>query len=442
MRFGDQFPSGPGDGSPGINPWEPGTLIGRVTEVSDDVNPPSAADPIQAAVPGAAVPSDAASRPATNGDVPAITELLRAEEIAGTGETSLSETEVGEWFDTPRARERNVVRVLERAGVLIGVWRVFRNFEDKYWAQVAVDRGLPGALVDELWVAGLDWAERTTVALADGFGVTNPRLDLWVYEDDALTRRHAEASGFRQMRAFIEMQIDLDGYIAPDPDPAVLVRHAAVADAGSPDLATMYHVLTESFRDHYDFQLRSFEDWLEAKEADALADPSHWYLAELDGAAVGALKGTTPTSRSTTPVTSPASACCARGADAGSRRRCCTPASPATPPTAGRPSNCTWTPRARPAPPTCTSRSACTGGWSGSTSTSGSTPPESETRGPVDPQGRDTLPVAHWPADVVLAVQRCRANAARTTSTTPAGSAVTSPAGIGRTAQPAALRRA
>lgn len=291
MRFGDQFPSGPGDGSPGINPWEPGTLIGRVTEVSDDVNPPSAADPIQASVPDPAVPSGAASRPATDGDVPAITELLRAEEIAGTGETSLSETAVGEWFDTPRARERNVVRVLERAGVLIGVWRVFRNFEDKYWAQVAVDRGLPGALVDELWVAGLDWAERTTVALADGFGVTNPRLDLWVYEDDALTRRHAEASGFRQMRAFIEMQIDLDAYTAPDPDPAVLVRRAAVADAGSPDLATMYHVLTESFRDHYDFQLRSFEDWLEAKEADALADPSHWYLAELDGAAVGALKG-------------------------------------------------------------------------------------------------------------------------------------------------------
>lgn len=224
-------------------------------------------------------------------DVPAITELLRAEELAGTGETSLTETEVGEWFDTPRARKRNTVCVLERDGVLIGAWQVFRNFEDKYWAQVAVDRRLADDLVDELWRAGLDWAERTSIALAAGFGVTNPRLDLWAYEDDALTRRHAEASGFQQMRAFIEMHIDLADYAAPEPDPAVLVRRADVSDADSPDLATMYHVLTESFRDHYDFQLRSFEDWLEATEADALADRSHWYLAELDGEAVGALKG-------------------------------------------------------------------------------------------------------------------------------------------------------
>ena len=238
-----------------------------------------------------ALPEGVALRVSAEDDVAAITELLRAEELAGIGETSVNATEVGEWFDTPRARERNVVRALERDGVLIGVWRVFRNFEDKYWAQVAVDRRLPAEVVDELWRTGLEWTERSSVARAAGFGVTNPRLDLWAYEDDALTRRHAEAFGFKQMRAFIEMHIDLADYTAPQPDPAVLVRQADVSEAGSPDLATLYHVLTESFRDHYDFQLRSFEDWLEAREADALADPTHWYLAELDGEAVGALRG-------------------------------------------------------------------------------------------------------------------------------------------------------
>lgn len=225
-------------------------------------------------------------------DVPALLALLRADEVAAMGETSLSAGEVEEWFDTPRARERNTALVLERDGVLVGVWRVFRNFDDKYWAQVAIDRSLPAALVDELWTAGLAWAEEVALAIADGLGVTGPRLDLWVNEHDLLTRRHAEAFGFRQMRAFIEMQIDLDGYVAPAPDPAspVVVRRADTSSDAS-DLRTMYEVISESFRDHYDFQLRSFEDWLEAKHADPLADPGHWYLAEIDGDVVGGLMG-------------------------------------------------------------------------------------------------------------------------------------------------------
>ena len=95
------------------------------------------------------------------------------------------------------------------------------------------------------------------------------------------------------MRAFIEMQIDLDGYVAPEPDPAspVVVRQAVVPDDGAVDLRTMYQIISESFRDHYDFQLRSFEDWVEAKHSDQLADPTHWYLAEIDGEAVGGLMG-------------------------------------------------------------------------------------------------------------------------------------------------------
>ncbi|MFT4295719.1 MAG: GNAT family N-acetyltransferase [Micropruina sp.] len=244
----------------------------------------------QAATPGP-LPEGVAARPAASDDVPAILELLRAEELAGTGETSLSAGEIAEWFDTPRARERNTALVLERDGVPIGVWRVFRNFDDRYWAQLAIDRSLPSELVDELWRSGLEWTEQVSLAVAAGLGVTAPRLDIWVNEHDALTRRHAEASGFQQMRAFIEMHIDLAGYVAPEPNPQVLVRQAEVAASDSPDLATMYAVITESFRDHYDFQLRSFDDWAEARRSDPLGDPSHWYLAEIDGEVVGGLIG-------------------------------------------------------------------------------------------------------------------------------------------------------
>lgn len=239
------------------------------------------------------LPEGITVRTAGADDVPALLELLRADELAAMGETSLSASEIAEWFDTPRARDRNTALVLERDGVLVGVWRVFRNFDDKYWVQVAIDRSLPTELVDELWEVGLEWAERVALTVAAGLGVAGPRLDLWVNEHDALTRRHAEGFGFQQVRAFIEMQIDLDGYVAPEPDPAspVVVRQAEVADDGATDLRTMYEVITDSFRDHFDFQLRGFEDWVEAKHSDPHADPGHWYLAEIGGEAVGGLMG-------------------------------------------------------------------------------------------------------------------------------------------------------
>lgn len=248
-------------------------------------------DGVPASVPDPVLQKGIGVRAAGADDVPAMFALLSAEQLASAGESSLSLDEVADWFETPRGRERNDVRILERDGVAVAVWQLFRNFDDKYWVQVAVDRALPSGLVDELWRAGLDWAERLTLAIAAGLGVAAPRLDLWVNEHDALTRKHAEASGFQQMRAFIEMQIDLAGQVAPPPTSGVAVRQAEIVDADSPDLAVIYRVITESFRDHYDFQLRTFDDWREARLSDALLDRSHWYLAEIDGAAIGALIG-------------------------------------------------------------------------------------------------------------------------------------------------------
>ena len=251
----------------------------------------SSTDDARASVPDPVLPEGIGIRAAGADDVPAMFALLSAEQLASAGESSLSQDEVADWFETPRGRERNDVRILERDGTPVAVWQLFRNFDDKYWAQVAVDRALPSGLVDELWRAGLDWTERLTLAIAAVLGVTAPRLDLWVNEHDALTRKHAEASGFQQMRAFIEMQIDLAGYAAPAPTAGVTVRQAEIPDADSPDLEIMYRLITESFRDHYDFQLRTFDDWRESRSSDALLDRSHWYVAEIDGEPVGGLIG-------------------------------------------------------------------------------------------------------------------------------------------------------
>jgi len=231
-------------------------------------------------------------RPAAAEDAPALVALLRADEIAATGETSVSITEVTEWFEGVRARERGVTRVVQRDADVVGVWRVYRNFDDKYWVQTIVDRTLDPHHLDRLWAAGLAWAEHTVIAIAAGLAVDSPRSELWVYENDALAHRQAEAAGFVQVRAFVEMQVDLAEYTPPaDARTPVAIRRADIAAADSPDLRTMYEVITESFRDHFDFALRSFDDWVDGRLTDPLVATDHWYLAELGGEPVGGLIG-------------------------------------------------------------------------------------------------------------------------------------------------------
>lgn len=230
-------------------------------------------------------------RPAVAADSPALLTLLRAEELAAAGESSITEREVTAWFDRRRARERLSMLAVEHDGALIGLWRVTRVFDDKYSFAVVVDRSQPSDLVDELWRAGLRWAESAAQTIAAARGASNPRADLWVFEHDPLTRRHAEASGFEHARAFIEMQLDLGGYRAPASASPVQVRLATVDGADSPDLRVMYELITESFRDHFDFTERTLEDWTDNRLQDPLGDLDHWYIAELDGVAVGGLIG-------------------------------------------------------------------------------------------------------------------------------------------------------
>lgn len=237
------------------------------------------------------LPAGVTAREATRADVPALLALLRAEDLAGTGETSMVASEVEHWFDSARSRERGFTRVFERDGVGVGVARVYRHLDDKYWVQVAVDRTLPDETVDALWRCGQTWTEATALAIADSFDVAQPRLDAWVNEGDALGRRHREDAGFEQVRSFIEMQIDLDGYQAPEPNPLVRVRPLRIDFPDSPDLRLMHELITESFRDHFDFHERTFEEWAKGRADDPLGDATHWYVAEADGEVVGALIG-------------------------------------------------------------------------------------------------------------------------------------------------------
>lgn len=57
-----------------------------------------------------ALPDGVRARDALRTDVPALLTLLRAEDVAATGETSFVATEIEHWFDSELSRERGVTR--------------------------------------------------------------------------------------------------------------------------------------------------------------------------------------------------------------------------------------------------------------------------------------------------------------------------------------------
>ena len=92
------------------------------------------------------------------------------------------------------------------------------------------------------------------------------------------------AQGFREVRRFYEMAVELD---APPPTPA-LPEGFAIETFRAEDARQFHHALDESFRDHWEHQPRPFDEWWEQRSGEATFDPSLWFLVR-DGDEVAAV---------------------------------------------------------------------------------------------------------------------------------------------------------
>ncbi len=102
--------------------------------------------------------------------------------------------------------------------------------------------------------------------------------------DDA--RRLLLDEGYRHVRSFYRMAIELDDAppVEPDWPEGVEVR---TFRPGDDDRAT-YEAMEEAFQDHWGHGRREFEDWRHRRLERPGFDPSLWHLAVADGRVVGA----------------------------------------------------------------------------------------------------------------------------------------------------------
>lgn len=209
------------------------------------------------------------ARPATEADAPAVTALVRAFEERLTGRREQSEQDLrGEWDGLDLARD---AWVIELDGRLAGYGALYTDpdtFADGYVHPDFWGRGVGARLVD--------------LGEAEARRRSTPALQVPVFGNDARAHALLESRGYRPVRRYYRMEIELDG---PPPDPAwpegIEVRPYDDADAPA-----FHAALDEAFAEEWGHEAARDVDWRAVRERRS-RDRSLWFAAK-DGGEIAA----------------------------------------------------------------------------------------------------------------------------------------------------------
>jgi GNAT superfamily N-acetyltransferase len=155
------------------------------------------------------------------------------------------------------------------------------------WVQKHEDTGLAIGIVHRDWRGrglGTELVDRNEERLrALGVG----RIHAVTLAPDAAADPLLTARGYREVRRFWDMTIELDD----DPPPAPQLPERYRVEPFSMDSARAFHgPLEEAFAEHWEFQPTPFEKWWERQAAKPDHDPSLWFLIRTDEDVVAATR--------------------------------------------------------------------------------------------------------------------------------------------------------
>lgn len=209
-------------------------------------------------------------RPLTPDDVPAIVAMVRDEEEAVLGIPSHVESrDVEEWLARSEL-VRDSWLFEENGATLAAGWLapygdhgVFSGIV----AQGAHGRGLGTALV----------ARGEDAARSRGLG----RVQTWALARDAPAAALFDACGYRDVRRFYDMVIEL----STEPRVPELAAPLVLDGFREEDARAFHAAMLESFRDHWDWHGAPFDEWWELRGRD---DRSLWFVVR-DGDELAAI---------------------------------------------------------------------------------------------------------------------------------------------------------
>lgn len=202
--------------------------------------------------------------PAAAGDAAAVTALVIAVESRLYGSSTFAQGDLEqEWAGLDVARDARVVR---DGGRVVG-YAAAHALGPLTRAEACVH---PDARGRGLGTQLATWLEEHA-ACGGAHRIQNS-----VLEDDAAARALLTALGYRAVRVFREMRIELDAAPPPVAWPAGL---RATAFDPARDARAFHAAQQEAFADHWDYTPRDFAAWSRAHLEGATFDPALWCVA-------------------------------------------------------------------------------------------------------------------------------------------------------------------
>jgi GNAT superfamily N-acetyltransferase len=214
-------------------------------------------------------------RPAVAGDAAAVAELVIAYEKSLYGETAYTQADLeAEWEGSDLARDTLVLV----DGDEVIAFGSLQDRGDLWRTEAYVDPGRQGrGIGTELAV--------TLEGMAESRGAR--RLQTGVFEPDEAGRRLFAELGYRPVRVFRELRIELDSRPEQPRWPEGLVVDAFDADR---DAAAFHAAQQEAFSDHWEYTAREFGQWRGFHIETEHFDPSLWGVVRAgDEVAAGAI---------------------------------------------------------------------------------------------------------------------------------------------------------
>ena len=202
-------------------------------------------------------------RPATREDAAAVATLVAADEAVLLGRPSrVGEIDLLDWWN--RTDLESDSWLLEEDGKLVGAgWSEARDELGMFVGIVARDtkgRGLGAALADL-------GESRVRAAVA-------ARVQTWTLAPDSAAAELFRRRGYREVRRFYGMAIELAG-----PPPAPVLPEGLTLDVfRSADGRAFHAALDEAFEDHWEHHPIPYEQWWEEKQRAPGFDPTLWFV--------------------------------------------------------------------------------------------------------------------------------------------------------------------
>ncbi|MFM8321349.1 MAG: GNAT family N-acetyltransferase [Chloroflexota bacterium] len=230
------------------------------------------------------LPHGFTDRPAAIEDIDAIVQAINAWSRELTGGSDLKPEDLRQQFEIPVFHlERDTRVVVDPAGEIAGYWELW-DTSDPHVVMNAWGIVQPRCSGLGIGAYLIDWAEqraRSAIHLAPPDAQVS--LHAYLRSNDVRSRRRYRDAGYEHIRNSLRMLIDLNE--AP-PEPVMPDGIQIRAMRPGVDDEAMTHAVRESFRDHWGFVERPFQDDLDRYRWEMAHDPHfkpELYLLAWDG---------------------------------------------------------------------------------------------------------------------------------------------------------------